>query len=129
VSVDELLDLATTAAIQPDSDPLCDDATEGRRPRRPPAALAPPDREVEVATAAAVDALTREGADVVAEDVPVPEGAADAPAAGAFFTLPAFLVFALNATNRVAEVTSGDFRKVRIINAAPGSSKWFNHTR
>ena len=33
------------------------------------------------------------------------------------------------ATNRVAEVTSVDFRKVRIINAAPGSSKWFNHTR
>ena len=32
-------------------------------------------------------------------------------------------------TNRIAEVTSGDYRKVRIINAAPGSSKWFNHTR
>lgn len=31
--------------------------------------------------------------------------------------------------NRIAKAEPVDFRKVRIINAAPGSAKWFNHRR
>ncbi|MEM9360338.1 MAG: hypothetical protein AAGB04_29515, partial [Pseudomonadota bacterium] len=33
------------------------------------------------------------------------------------------------AANRLAQSSSTDFRKVRIINAAPKSAKWFNHNR
>ena len=34
-----------------------------------------------------------------------------------------------HSSNRMAKAAPVDFRKVRIINATPGSEKWFNHRR